>query len=281
MCEEEDFMFPGIQIKGKYLLFVRYFQLKGTLFPLFFLSFIFIAGNGFAIVPKTGTAHKLFADSATGKVEFAIVSKSPYEMELLRHEVKEKRVEVVFTLVTIIGLSMFIGLLYIDRRRKKKMMGQQKYFAESQANLLKERLESTNKELTSKALYLATISDSKEKLAMTFEKIKPYLNEEGNKILQEAMKDFDFTIEHDAWDEFEIHFQKTHGSFYANLMKVHPDVTSVERRLCAFLKLNLETKEIAMIQNKSTRSIESSRYRLKKKLGLAENESLSKYLSNL
>ncbi|MEI6899868.1 MAG: hypothetical protein WCL00_08320, partial [Bacteroidota bacterium] len=118
----------------------------------FFLSFIIITGDASAIVPKFRNEQKRSIDSAVVKVDSALLINPTHDMEMLVHEVREKRIEVVFTLITIVGLSMFIALLYIDRRRKKKMLVQQKEFAESQANLLKERLEATNKELTSKAL---------------------------------------------------------------------------------------------------------------------------------
>ena len=176
---------------------------------------------------------------------------------------------------------MFLTLLFIDSRRKKKILWQHMEIAEAESKILKSKLEASDREVASKVLFQATINDTKARLSDTYHKLIPYLNEEGITILHAILKEFDFKAEHDAWDEFELHFQKTNQSFYDALLKMHPDLTGSERRMCAFIKLNLETKEIAMIQNKSSRSIESTRYRLKKKMGLGDSENLSKYLSSL
>jgi DNA-binding CsgD family transcriptional regulator len=208
-------------------------------------------------------------------------SNDDVQLMLLKHEVSTKRLVIIFTVVTIGGLSMFLTLLYVDTRRRRKMLVQQKKIAENEATLLKERLEVTNRELASKALYMATIDDTKVRLSDTFNKIMPFINEDGKKILHDALMEFDFKTEHDTWGEFELHFEKTHRSFYTELLRRHPDLTPSERRMCAFIKLNLGTKEIAMIQTKSSRSVESARYRLKKRLGLGENDSLSKYLDSI
>jgi DNA-binding CsgD family transcriptional regulator len=74
------------------------------------------------------------------------------------------------------------------------------------------------------------------------------------------------------WDEFEIRFLKTHAGFFDNLLSAYPGLTVNERRLCAFLRLDMTTKEIAVITGQSIRAIEIARTRLRKKLNLTETE---------
>jgi DNA-binding CsgD family transcriptional regulator len=238
--------------------------------------------HGFSIDLKSvNTFHDTIPKTERINKELPSYSKGEVELMLLKHELQKKRMVIIFTAITIAGLSMFLTLLFIDSRRKRKMLLQLKKIAESEAILTKERIADYERERVSKALYMATIDDTKIRLSETFNKIMPFLNEEGKKILRDALTEFDFKAEHDAWGEFELHFEKTHKSFYSDLLRLHPDLTPSERRMCAFIKLNLGTKEIAMIQTKSSRSIESVRYRLKKKMGLGENDSLSKYLNSL
>ena len=82
--------------------------------------------------------------------------------------------------------------------------------------------------------------------------------------------------------EFEIRFQQVHNSFYDKLNALSPDLSTNERRLCAFLKLSMSTKEISSITGQSPRSIDVARTRLRKKLNLTNNDSsLSDFLSSL
>lgn len=60
----------------------------------------------------------------------------------------------------------------------------------------------------------------------------------------------------------------------------HPDLSNNERMMCAYLKMNLSTKEIAPLLNISVRGVETIRYRLRKKFGLEREDSLTDYLSN-
>ena len=84
------------------------------------------------------------------------------------------------------------------------------------------------------------------------------------------------------WDEFEKRFIGIHANFFTNLLLTYPDLTSNERRLCAFLKIDLSTKEIAKLTGQTIRAIELSRIRLRKKLKLTNSDvGLFQYLSNL
>ena len=84
------------------------------------------------------------------------------------------------------------------------------------------------------------------------------------------------------WEEFEVRFAKTHGDFYDRLVKAFPDITLNERRLCAFLKLDMTTKEISTITGQSVRAIEIARTRLRKKLNLNQSDtSLFEFLSSM
>ena len=73
------------------------------------------------------------------------------------------------------------------------------------------------------------------------------------------------------WEEFQYYFNKVHPDFYIRLDTAHPGLTPKERRLCALISLSLSSKEIAEITFREVRSVETSRSRLRKKLGL-END---------
>ena len=80
------------------------------------------------------------------------------------------------------------------------------------------------------------------------------------------------------WENFSTHFDKVHCDFVAGLKEKHPAITGNELKLCAYLRMNLSTKEIAQLMNISVRGVEISRYRLRKKLGISSEVNLFDYL---
>ena len=83
-----------------------------------------------------------------------------------------------------------------------------------------------------------------------------------------------------SMEDFDYYFVQTHPDFYEHLRADFPDLTPYELRLCAYLKLNLSTKDIATISNISFDSARVARYRLRKTLGIAgSDENLVQFLS--
>ncbi|MBR1727212.1 MAG: hypothetical protein IJ724_11315 [Muribaculaceae bacterium] len=85
----------------------------------------------------------------------------------------------------------------------------------------------------------------------------------------------------DNWDKFEENFNLVYDNFMAKLLDRFPDLNKNDRKLCAYLRLGLSSKEIASLLNISVRSVETFRYRLRKKLGLEQGESMTEFFDNL
>ena len=85
----------------------------------------------------------------------------------------------------------------------------------------------------------------------------------------------------DDWKLFERAFTNVEKDFFNNIKIIHPTLTPNDLKLCAFLKLNLSSKEIAQLLNISPKSVEVKRYRLRKKLELPHNYSLTDYIFNI
>jgi DNA-binding CsgD family transcriptional regulator len=80
------------------------------------------------------------------------------------------------------------------------------------------------------------------------------------------------------WEQFSHHFDQVHSDFLKRLGEAHAHLSPNDYKLCAYLRLNLSSKEIAALMNISLRGVESSRYRLRKRLGLDTEENLTDYL---
>jgi ligand-binding sensor domain-containing protein/DNA-binding CsgD family transcriptional regulator len=80
------------------------------------------------------------------------------------------------------------------------------------------------------------------------------------------------------WEQFAIHFDKVHSNFLRTLKTVYPGLSAHELKLCAYLRMNLSSKEIAQLENISVRGVEIGRYRLRKKLKIPTETNLFDFL---
>lgn len=80
------------------------------------------------------------------------------------------------------------------------------------------------------------------------------------------------------WEVFETHFENVHEEFLKRLKENYPDLSPRELKLCAYLRLNISSKEIAALMNISVRGVEISRYRLRKKLRIDHDTNLTEFI---
>lgn len=104
------------------------------------------------------------------------------------------------------------------------------------------------------------------------------LSNELKKMIKAVSEDDNMDKE---WESFTKHFDKVHSDFLVLLKEKHPTISPNELKLCAYLRMNLSTKEIAQLMNISVRGVEISRYRLRKKLAIPTEMNLFDYLINL
>ncbi|MFI5140479.1 MAG: triple tyrosine motif-containing protein, partial [Sphingobacteriales bacterium] len=95
------------------------------------------------------------------------------------------------------------------------------------------------------------------------------------KVIDEGMND-----ERD-WNIFESSFNEAHESFFKKLKTGHPDLVPNDLKLCAYLRMNMSSKEMASLLNISLRGVEIRRYRLRKKLNLEHDKNLVEFLIEL
>ena len=85
----------------------------------------------------------------------------------------------------------------------------------------------------------------------------------------------------EQWKDFEAQFAEVYPGYFQLLLKEIPDLTSIDLKLCAYLKMNMNTKEIAQMTGLSVRAIENRRYRLRKKINISNQTSLERFLGTL
>ena len=80
------------------------------------------------------------------------------------------------------------------------------------------------------------------------------------------------------WEQFSVHFNKVHSDLLIILKEKYPSLKAHELKLCAYLRMNLSTKEIARLMSISVRGVEVSRYRVRKKLQIPTEVNLFQFL---
>jgi len=145
---------------------------------------------------------------------------------------------------------------------------------------LQNELEFRDKELALSTMNLVQKNETINKLRMDLESLYGNLNDA--KIRKDIRKilgtiNDDSRLE-DEWENFAIYFDRVHTNFLQRLNKEYPKLTNKDLKLSAYLRMNLNTKEIAPLLNISVRGVEVSRYRLRKKIELNPNVNLNEFM---
>ena len=82
----------------------------------------------------------------------------------------------------------------------------------------------------------------------------------------------------DNWDNFSMNFDRAHNDFLKRIKNEFPHLSAKDLKLCAYLRMNMSTKEIAPLLNISIRGVEIGRYRIRKKLGIPHQQNLNEYM---
>jgi len=208
---------------------------------------------------------------------------------------------VIFVLIAISVLVFyFLRLKNKSLQQKNEIYEQEKLLKEKQAEVektkrelveaelknsklesenLKNELEFKSKELMNFALHITEKNEFLEKLKLEIKSIKDKFQGEKVKDLYLSINQ---TLQIDSdREKFQLHVEEVHHSFFHKLDLKYPDLTKGEKKLLALLMMNLSSKEIASTMNISPASVNTKRYRLRKKLEMETDESLIEFLKKL
>lgn len=134
-------------------------------------------------------------------------------------------------------------------------------------------------ELASATMHLVQKGEMLLEIKNSLNKLLPNAAPENRKKIRQLVRAIDEDIRlDDNWERFEIYFDHVHENFLKRLREKYPVLTPKDHKLCAYLRMNLSTKEIAPLMNISVRGVEISRYRLRKKLGLDPEANLVEFI---
>lgn len=203
----------------------------------------------------------------------------------------------LFYIVLVFILSLLFFYLHKRKIAKEQRLIKLKHDLEQKALIKEQTAENTKKiiqlkndslerelKLKSKQLAntaMAIIKKNESMLGIKAELIQNKNNFENLYAYKKLLKKIDSSIGHeDEWQVFEYNFNQVHAEFFDSLSKEFPNLSRKDLKICAYIKMNLTSKEIAPLMNISVRGVETIRYRLKKKMNLDNDNSLVDFLLN-
>ena len=194
-----------------------------------------------------------------------IMRKAQEQLRFEQFEAKQKQrtTWIVTGILAFFSLLTAILLVVINRKRRK---------------MLELELDLQNREITAKAMAQMHINEVLDDVVEKLDDIGKK-GDIGND-LNYVIKDLKGMRDDGSKKDFDYYFVHVHPDFYKRLSEDFPNLTQNDLRLCAFIKANMNTKEIAELNNMSADSVKNSRSRLRKKLGIKDvNASLSDFIS--
>ena len=192
-------------------------------------------------------------------------------------------------LLLLVVIGYFINKAYRNfyQKQKEKLIEENNLLLEikeleNEQQLMKLRNEQLSQDVDNKNRELAvstmSLNSKNELLAFIKEDLKK-TSQDDNKNIKSVIRTINDNItEEDSWKVFKEAFDNADKDFLKRIKQLHPLLTPNDLRLCAYLRLNLSSKEIAPLFNISVRSVEIKRYRLRKKMDLQHEIGLVEYI---
>ncbi|MGM9787888.1 MAG: two-component regulator propeller domain-containing protein [Candidatus Cryptobacteroides sp.] len=175
-----------------------------------------------------------------------------------------------------------IGLYYKGRVEAKALALQKEKENQHKETMMQREIKMKADELASSTMDLVRKNEILQHIDEELQKAVDNIVEDRNKslkIISRIRSNIKENISHDnSWKRFEQNFDQVYVDFLKRLEETFPQLTTTDKKICAYLKMGLSSKEIAPLLNITVRSVEMNRYRVRKKLGLGREENLTDYL---
>lgn len=170
---------------------------------------------------------------------------------------------------------------YLEKEAKEKAQLSQRLQEEENLKLHLE-MENTNRELVANSLYIREknklLENLQEKINAVIHKESSSNRKELHDISRELKKQIAFE---DDWTKIKLHFEKVHPDFFNKLSANYPLLTQNDLKNCAYIRMKLNHKDIANLTGLDYNSVKMARYRIKKKLNLAQDDDLNSFIESI
>jgi tetratricopeptide (TPR) repeat protein/DNA-binding CsgD family transcriptional regulator len=184
--------------------------------------------------------------------------------------------------ILIAGMSLLLLLgFYLWFSARYREIQWQKQVAEEQKEKLEVEVDLKNRELTSKVVLNASLGELIADISRRMKRLIPRIGKNYGDELALLVRELEMRGGVDDWKEFETRFTQVHEDFSEVLLGICPDLSPVELKVCSLLRLNMSSKEIAMLTNRTTATVANTRSQIRKKLNLTTDDNLTTFLLSL
>ena len=203
------------------------------------------------------------------------------KQKLTEAEAKTTRLNFIYSIVilSLVLVLLMVVLAYQRAVKKRQKEELAKLTLEAEKNKMEIELLSKRSELTAKHVEL---SENKQRLDATIVGLKEVIADSSlnsHQVMNNLIKQMEGKGGKYALESLDHYLKSSDTRFFEAISRKHKSLSRSDLRLCAFVRLNLTTKEIASITHQSAATIKVARFRLRKKLDLDKNASLTSYLN--
>lgn len=203
------------------------------------------------------------------------------EQVLSKTELARQRLTIFTVFLLLIIVSLVALFLLFRNRANSELHLRDNALHEKNEAMLAVEIAHRERELSSKALTMVQKNELMLQVMKDLDQItqKYDISEKDMRTLHGRI---DNSLKNNSeWEEFQKWYEGSSNEFLKKLKEKYSDLTAQEIRLAALIRLNFTTKEIASLTNRSSEALEKARYRLRKKLGLQNNENLNQFLISI
>jgi DNA-binding CsgD family transcriptional regulator len=191
----------------------------------------------------------------------------------------EKQKKGIYFISFLLTLTIFIiGLFYFFAHRRRII---EKETAKRDKLSLSYALEMKSKEMLSDTLNNLNVQHTKQWILEELQTLIDELPTQHQPPFKELKRRLKIVKQKNFLEEFEVRFNGVYEDFYERILQISPELTPKELRLCALMRLNISSKEIAMLTNRSLGTIENARINIRKKLNLDSQVNLQHFLMTI
>ena len=202
------------------------------------------------------------------------------DVMLRKEQLSEAKGKQVLISTLLGALLIIMGIIALNLRNKKKFTEQRSKLVKRKKQLVDQELKNKENDLARMSTYIVSKNDLLNSIVSDLDyHISLIENKKDRRLMTPLKKKISEKIDESAdWDQFQIQFSAAYPDFIEKLTSQYSDLRSGDIKLCCYLKMNMNTKDIAQITGLSVRAIENKRYRLRKKLNLDTDVSLESFL---
>ena len=187
-----------------------------------------------------------------------------------------------FRIACIILLSV-ITFLFVRYQRKAFLRKRSRTLQSQKEMYEREKmlsdLENKNRELATTTMYIVKKNEKLIEVRNMMIELKEHISPDNKSRFTDILESIDDDLKNqDNWESFELNFNLIHNNFIARLIEEYPSLSHNDVKICAYMRMNLSSKEIANLLNITPKSLETNRVRMRKRMKLNSSVYLSNYI---